>query len=76
MERGCRFLALVEGRPQVLRRRPRADHHSRITTAPQGVFAYEWSPDGETVAYVTRAGRGAGTGDSRARAAAGNQALW
>src|SRR2546425_4860460 len=27
-----------------------------LTAAPEGVFAYEWSPDGRSVAYLTRDG--------------------
>ena len=26
----------------------------QVTTAPEGVFGYEWSPDGTTLAYLTR----------------------
>jgi dipeptidyl aminopeptidase/acylaminoacyl peptidase len=48
------FLALVEGRPQVFTTPASGGSSQPITTAPQGVFAYEWSPDGETVAYATR----------------------
>jgi hypothetical protein len=25
-----------------------------VTRAPEGVFAYEWSPDGRSLAYITR----------------------
>jgi dipeptidyl aminopeptidase/acylaminoacyl peptidase len=48
------FLALVEGRPQVHTTPASGGSSQPITTSPHGVFAYEWSPDGETVAYVTR----------------------
>ncbi len=48
-------LALVEGRPQVFAIPVLGGASRAITTSPQGVTVYEWSPDGEALAYATRA---------------------
>jgi dipeptidyl aminopeptidase/acylaminoacyl peptidase len=49
-------VGLAGDRPQILAipidgAAPRA-----LTAAPEGVFAYEWSPDGKSIAYLTRDG--------------------
>lgn len=47
-------LALAESRPQVFVA-PVAGGPSRsMTSAPQGVITYEWSPDGKQLAYLAR----------------------
>jgi dipeptidyl aminopeptidase/acylaminoacyl peptidase len=47
-------VGFAEGRPQVLTI-PVADGTPQtITAAAEGVFAYEWSPDGKRLAYLTR----------------------
>jgi dipeptidyl aminopeptidase/acylaminoacyl peptidase len=48
------FLALVEGRPQVFATPASGETGQAMTTAPQGVSAYEWSPYGSALAYATR----------------------
>ena len=42
------------GRPQVFAMPLGGGSPRALTTAPEGVFAYEWSPDGTRVAYLTR----------------------
>ena len=48
------FLALVDGRPQVQVVRPSGGPTTNLTAAPEGVSAYEWSPDGRNLAFVSR----------------------
>ena len=40
--------------PQVLTVNPETNAANVITSAPAGVSAYEWSPDGKSVAYLSR----------------------
>jgi len=40
--------------PQVLTVNPETNAATVVTSAPAGVSAYEWSPDGKFVAYLTR----------------------
>ncbi len=47
-------LALVNGRPQVVSIPVAGGAERVLTTAPAGVFGYEWSPDGRQIAYLTR----------------------
>ncbi len=48
--------ALVAGKtgPQVLSIKPDNTADAIVTSAPMGVIAYEWSPDGKYLAYTTR----------------------
>ena len=48
------FLALVNGRPQVHAVAADGGIASAVTTAPSGVAAYEWAPDGGAIAYTMR----------------------
>ncbi len=48
------FLALAEGRPQVFSTRVEGGLPNQITSAPQGVIAYEWAADGKRLAYTAR----------------------
>lgn len=48
------FLALADGRPQVFVTPADGGPSRSITSAPQGVSSYEWSPDGKSVAYLMR----------------------
>ncbi|HXI27646.1 MAG TPA: S9 family peptidase [Vicinamibacterales bacterium] len=46
-------LGFADGRPQVFAI-PAGDGPERqITAAPEGVFGYEWSPDGTSIAFLT-----------------------
>jgi dipeptidyl aminopeptidase/acylaminoacyl peptidase len=47
-------LALVNGRPQVVSIPAGGGDARTLTNASEGVFAYEWSPDGQRLAYLTR----------------------
>jgi dipeptidyl aminopeptidase/acylaminoacyl peptidase len=48
------FLGVADGRPQVHFVPAAGGRAERITNAPQGVTAYEWSPDAKSVAFVSR----------------------
>jgi dipeptidyl aminopeptidase/acylaminoacyl peptidase len=48
------FLALDDGRPQVFVTPASGGTSRPITSAPQGVSVYEWSPNGRSVAYLMR----------------------
>jgi dipeptidyl aminopeptidase/acylaminoacyl peptidase len=48
------FLGVVNGRPQVIVSPVGSDDTFVATHAPEGVLAYEWSPDGQQVAYLSR----------------------
>jgi dipeptidyl aminopeptidase/acylaminoacyl peptidase len=43
-----------EGRPQVFAIPLAGGAPTALTAAPEGVFGYEWSPDGKSLAYLTR----------------------
>jgi dipeptidyl aminopeptidase/acylaminoacyl peptidase len=43
-----------EGRPQVFAVPVTGAAPHALTRAPEGVFAYEWAPDGKSLAYITR----------------------
>jgi dipeptidyl aminopeptidase/acylaminoacyl peptidase len=47
-------MSLVSGRPEVFTIPVAGGEPLQITKAPEGVFAYEWSPDGTQIAFVTR----------------------
>ncbi len=47
-------MALVNGRPQVVAIPIDGSAPRPLTNAPEGVFGFEWSPDGKRVAYLTR----------------------
>ncbi len=42
------------GRPQVFAIPIAGGAPRALTSAPEGVFGYEWSPDGKSIAYMTR----------------------
>jgi dipeptidyl aminopeptidase/acylaminoacyl peptidase len=46
-------LGFAEGRPEVFTIPAAGGAARQITRAPEGVFAYEWSPDGANVAFLT-----------------------
>jgi dipeptidyl aminopeptidase/acylaminoacyl peptidase len=48
------FLALADGRPQVFSTPVEGGIPTQMTSAPQGVVAYEWASDGKRLAYTTR----------------------
>ncbi len=48
------FLALADGRSQVMAVPASGGATKHLTAAPEGVNAYEWSPDGRAVAYISR----------------------
>ena len=47
------FLGTIDSRPQVHAVAPTGGRAEVLTSAPQGVVSYDWSPDGTTVAYTT-----------------------
>ena len=47
-------MTTVNGRPQVSAVPIDGSAPRTMTTAPEGVFGYEWSPDGRQLAYLTR----------------------
>src|SRR5262245_11201549 len=47
-------LGLVNGRPQVTAIPIDGSAPHALTTAAEGVFGFEWSPDGSRLAYLTR----------------------
>jgi dipeptidyl aminopeptidase/acylaminoacyl peptidase len=47
-------VAFDGGRPQVFGVPPTGAAPQALTRAPEGVFAYEWAPDGKSLAYITR----------------------
>jgi dipeptidyl aminopeptidase/acylaminoacyl peptidase len=47
-------LAISDGRPQVVAIPTGGSAPRVLTAAPEGVFAFEWSPDGRRIAYLTR----------------------
>jgi dipeptidyl aminopeptidase/acylaminoacyl peptidase len=48
------FLGASDGRPQVFAIAPTGGDARALTSAPEGVSGYEWSPDGASLAYVAR----------------------
>jgi dipeptidyl aminopeptidase/acylaminoacyl peptidase len=48
------FLGLAGDRPQVFAVPISGGGAYALTDAPEGVFAYEWAPDGKSLAYVTQ----------------------
>jgi dipeptidyl aminopeptidase/acylaminoacyl peptidase len=48
------FLALVDGRPQVMSTLFAAAPARALTAAPEGVTSYEWAPDGKSLAFLSR----------------------
>ena len=48
------LVAFDEGRPQVFGVPVTGFAPHALTKAPEGVFAYEWAPDGKSLAYITR----------------------
>ena len=48
------LLALRDGRPQVVAIPVGGGPPRPLTSAPEGVSAFEWSPDGKQLAYLTR----------------------
>jgi len=48
------LLGFAGTRPQVFAIPVAGGAPATVTTAPEGVFAYEWAPDGKRIAYLTR----------------------
>lgn len=48
------FLGLSGERPEVFAVEASGGEARTLTDAAEGVFAYEWSPDGRSIAYLTR----------------------
>src|SRR5258707_6935833 len=47
-------LGLVAGRPEVFGIPVSGGTPRQLTKASEGVFGYEWSPDGQSLAFITR----------------------
>jgi dipeptidyl aminopeptidase/acylaminoacyl peptidase len=47
-------IAMIDNRPQAVAIPVDGTAARRLTEAPEGVFGFEWSPDGREVAYLTR----------------------
>ena len=50
------LVGLAGDRPQVFAIPIDGEAPRALTAAPEGVFAHEWSPDGKSLAYLTREG--------------------
>lgn len=48
------LMAAVDGRPQVALVPTSGAAPRVVTSAPEGVFGYEWAPNGQRLAYLTR----------------------
>src|SRR5262245_8744427 len=48
------FIGFAGEKPQVFAASPAGGEARAITSAPEGAFGYEWSPDGRSLAYITR----------------------
>jgi dipeptidyl aminopeptidase/acylaminoacyl peptidase len=48
------LIGLAEGRPEVFTIPAAGGEPLQITSAPEGVITYEWSPDGTHIAFITR----------------------
>jgi dipeptidyl aminopeptidase/acylaminoacyl peptidase len=48
------FLGLAGDKPQVFAVAASGGQARALTTAPEGAFAYEWAPDGKSLAYLMR----------------------
>lgn len=48
------FLAVADGRPQVFSVKAGGGAATAVTSAAEGVSAYEWSPDGRYLAFLSR----------------------
>jgi len=48
------LLGLVAGRPEVFGIPVSGGTPQQLTKAPEGVFGFEWSPDGKSLAFITR----------------------
>ena len=47
------FVGVAADKPQVFSAPAAGGEGKAITSAPEGAFAYEWSPDGKSLAYIT-----------------------
>jgi dipeptidyl aminopeptidase/acylaminoacyl peptidase len=47
------LLAFAAGRPEVFAAPASGGEPRQLTKAPEGVLAYEWSPDGRSLAFIT-----------------------
>ena len=47
-------IGIEDGRPEVIGIPVSGAAPEALTKAPEGAFAYEWSPDGRTIAFITR----------------------
>ena len=48
------FVGFSGEKPQVFAVAPSGEETRALTAAPEGVLGYEWSPDGRSLAYLTR----------------------